>query len=96
MSSSLLQPLLDSNKVARLLGVEVETLGAWRRKGYGPLWYRIGKNVRYTETDLRNWMIAQAQRGLSSPLDIASDGRVPDAGPPQRDQSLASNWEDRQ
>ena len=63
MSSSLLQPLLDSARVARLLGVEVETLGAWRRKGFGPPWHRIGKRVRYTETDLRIWMDAQAKRG---------------------------------
>lgn len=46
--------------MARLLGVEVETLAAWRRRGYGPRWYRIGKKVRYTESDLREWMNAQA------------------------------------
>jgi len=76
---SLLQPLLDSIKVARLLGVEVETLGAWRRKGYGPPWYRVGKNVRYTETDLRLWMNGQAQRGPSSPAESAGVGRTADA-----------------
>jgi hypothetical protein len=54
-----LAPLLEPAKVARLLGVEVETLGAWRRKGYGPRWYRIGKKIRYAELDLRVWMNAQ-------------------------------------
>ena len=56
----LLQPLLGSSKIARLLGVEEETLGVWRRRGYGPRWYRIGRKVRYAEADVRAWMAAQA------------------------------------
>ena len=55
-----LEPLLDSGMVARILGVEVATLAVWRRRGYGPRWYRIGKKVKYTEPDLRLWMDAQA------------------------------------
>lgn len=54
-----LEPLLDPGRVARLLGVEVDTLGAWRRKGYGPRWYKIGKKIKYAESDLRTWMHAQ-------------------------------------
>jgi predicted DNA-binding transcriptional regulator AlpA len=71
----LLQPLLDSNRVARLLGVEVETVGAWRRRRYGPRWFRIGKKVRYAEADVRAWMAAQAS-------DQRSDGAFenPDFG----------------
>jgi hypothetical protein len=78
MSSSVLQPLLDSSKVARLLGIEVETLAAWRRKNYGPRWYRLGRNVRYTETDLRLWMNGQAQRAVSPPGDSPGAGRATD------------------
>lgn len=62
-----LEQLLEPTRVARVLGVEVETLGAWRRKGYGPRWYRIGKKVRYSEADLRLWMSTQAQLSLSPP-----------------------------
>lgn len=58
--SCLLEPLMEPLKVARLLGVEVETLAAWRRRAYGPRWYRIGKKIRYAERDLRVWMNAQA------------------------------------
>jgi predicted site-specific integrase-resolvase len=64
--SCLIEPLLDSSKVARLLGVEVATLAAWRRRGYGPRWYRIGKQVKYAEADLRGWMDAQAGPDISS------------------------------
>ena len=63
--SCLLEPLLEPAKVARLLGVEVETMGVWRRKGYGPRWYRIGKKIRYAEPDLRAWMNAQAGSGVT-------------------------------
>jgi predicted site-specific integrase-resolvase len=59
--SCLLEPLLDSSRVARLPGVEVATLAAWRRRGYGPSWYRIGKKIKYSEADIRTWMSAQAQ-----------------------------------
>jgi predicted site-specific integrase-resolvase len=64
--------LLTPTSVARLLGVEVETLASWRRRGYGPNWYRIGKKVRYAEAELRTWMSAQAN--LSAPP-IAASGR---------------------
>jgi predicted site-specific integrase-resolvase len=64
--SCLLEPLLDSTRVARVLGVEVETLGAWRRRGYGPRWYRIGKKIKYAEADIRAWMNAQVNGGLST------------------------------
>jgi hypothetical protein len=56
---SLIDPLLPSTRVARLLGIEVETLGTWRRRGYGPQWYKIGKKIQYSEIDLRSWMLGQ-------------------------------------
>lgn len=59
MSCSL-EPMIAPGRVARLLGVEIETLAIWRRKGYGPCWYRIGGKIGYTESDLRAWLNAQA------------------------------------
>jgi len=61
-----LEPLLDQVRVANLLGIEVETLGAWRRRGYGPRWYRIGKKIRYAAADIRDWMSAQARQQASA------------------------------
>lgn len=40
----------------------METLGVWRRRGFGPRWYRIGKKIKYAEADLQNWVVAQAGR----------------------------------
>ena len=62
-----LEPMFSPDQVARSLGVEVETLGAWRRRGYGPGWYRIGKKIKYTESELRAWMNTQAHQESISP-----------------------------
>ena len=94
--SCLLQPLLDSTRVARLLGVEVTTLAAWRRRDYGPRWYRIGKKIRYTETDLRVWMNAQAQRGPLPCANSPDGGQGPDTEPFRHGQSQALDWGGRQ
>jgi len=69
-----LEPLLDQVKVARILGIEIETLGSWRRKGYGPRWYRIGRKIRYAAPDLRAWMSAQSRRDVSAPEVTAQNG----------------------
>jgi predicted site-specific integrase-resolvase len=62
--SCLVTRLMDSATVARLLGVEISTLGAWRRRDYGPNWYRIGKKIKYAETEVRSWMKSQAGRAV--------------------------------
>ena len=73
--SCLTESLLDSARVARLLGVEAETLGAWRRRGYGPRWYRIGKKVKYTERDVNIWMEAQAHFSITDPGAVREEER---------------------
>jgi hypothetical protein len=67
--------MFSPDQVARALGVEVETLGAWRRRGYGPRWYRIGKKIKYAEPDLRAWMSAQSS-GCVHPLTALSEGQA--------------------
>jgi hypothetical protein len=71
--SSVIEPLVDPVRVARLLGIEVETLGVWRRRGFGPPWYRIGKKVKYSLPDVQTWMAAQASADRpTSPADSAT------------------------
>jgi hypothetical protein len=69
-------PLLDPVTVARILGVEVETLGAWRRKGYGPPWYRIGKKIKYSAAELDVWMKAQMNAGTAPPASCMASSRL--------------------
>ncbi|HJP73494.1 MAG TPA: helix-turn-helix domain-containing protein [Pseudonocardiaceae bacterium] len=45
--------------VAEYLGVPVNTLYAWRTKGYGPTGRRIGKHVRYRPADVEQWVADQ-------------------------------------
>jgi hypothetical protein len=61
--SSVIDPLIDPARVARLLGVEVETLGVWRRRDYGPRWFRIGKKIKYSPADVQAWLAAQGDGG---------------------------------
>lgn len=51
--------LLDPPAIARALGVTVDTLKAWRRKGVGPPFVRFGNRIRYRATDLDTWLDSQ-------------------------------------
>lgn len=73
----LVEPLLDSGRVSKLLGVEPATLAAWRKRCYGPPWYRIGKKIKYSEHDLRRWMSTQVG---AAPSGRGSSGAHPDHG----------------
>ncbi|KPC90060.1 DNA-binding protein, partial [Streptomyces sp. NRRL F-6602] len=39
-----------------LLGVPVETIYQWRRKGTGPRGLRVGRHLRYDPEDVRAWV----------------------------------------
>ena len=43
---------LTENKAAELLGVSVRTLQAWRFRGGGPRYCKIGRAVRYLRREL--------------------------------------------
>jgi hypothetical protein len=57
-----LELLITPERLAYLLGVEVGTLAMWRRRGIGPKWYHIGRQIRYSETAALEWLQAQAVR----------------------------------
>jgi predicted site-specific integrase-resolvase len=44
--------LLDQKKAAELLAVKPRTLEYWRINGGGPVYVKIGKMVRYRESDV--------------------------------------------
>lgn len=48
--------LLSIQDLSAYLGVPVNTLYQWRTKGYGPAGRRIGKHVRYRESDVEAWI----------------------------------------
>jgi Helix-turn-helix domain len=52
--------MLSPARVAQAFDIQVDTLAAWRRRGYGPKWYRIGRQIKYAEADLLAWLSTQA------------------------------------
>lgn len=49
-------PLRDENYLAKVLGCDVKTLQAWRTRGGGPPFVRVGRLVRYRNEDIQKWI----------------------------------------
>ena len=52
--------MVDENEAATLLGCTVSCLRAWRARGRGPTYRKIGRLVRYNSRDLVLWSRAQS------------------------------------
>ncbi len=50
--------LLTEDEAASFLNLSVRTLQAWRVKGGGPLFVRLGRAVRYRSPDICRWLDA--------------------------------------
>lgn len=48
--------LRNESAVAKELNCEVKTLQAWRCRGGGPPWIRVGRLVRYRPQDVEAWI----------------------------------------
>lgn len=55
-------PLLTPEDLSVQLGVPVTTLYVWRSRNQGPPGMRIGKHVRYRQSDVDVWLDAQAEK----------------------------------
>lgn len=51
---------LHEKEAAEQCGVAVNTLRRWRWEGKGPRYLKLGRAVRYKESDLETWLDAQA------------------------------------
>jgi excisionase family DNA binding protein len=59
-----IEPLTESEAAARL-GLKIATLRAWRHQGKGPAFLRLGRAIRYLQTDLDEFV--QANRHQPTP-----------------------------
>ena len=50
------QLLLDTKQVAELLGIGERTLWAWSRSGIAPRPIKIGRMVRFSADEIREWV----------------------------------------
>jgi len=63
------EPLLPEDEAARELKVKPQTLGAWRFRGQGPVYVKIGKLVFYRPSDIRAYVASRIVR----PTDLAAE-----------------------
>ena len=70
---------LTEREVGELLGLSVATLRAWRHRGKGPRFLRLGRSVRYLPSDLADFVRASAvdTRAVSSSDDESEIGELP-------------------
>ncbi|MGH3386935.1 MAG: helix-turn-helix domain-containing protein [Nocardioidaceae bacterium] len=68
MTSVVLDPLWTTEDVSRYLGVPVKTLYEWRLRKYGPPAARVGRFLRYRQTDVVEWLAS-----VTDPPDEGSD-----------------------
>lgn len=51
-----LDPLLTSDELRLRLKVSIETVRWWRKQGKGPRALKVGRHVRYRESDIEAWL----------------------------------------
>jgi excisionase family DNA binding protein len=61
---------LTERQVAEQLGLSVATLRAWRHRGKGPRFLRLGRSVRYLPADVDEFVRASA---VDTQADSSSD-----------------------
>lgn len=52
--------LLREHDVARRLAISVAALRRWRRERRGPRYRKLGRAVRYLQSDVNRWLEAHA------------------------------------
>lgn len=70
---------LTERQVAEQLGLSVATLRAWRHRGKGPRFLRLGRSVRYLPSDVDEFVRASAvdTQSNSSSDEDSEPGEVP-------------------
>ena len=69
---------LTEREVGELLGLSVATLRAWRHRGKGPRFLRLGRSVRYLPADVADFVRASAvdTKAVSSSDDDSELGEL--------------------
>ena len=57
-----MERLMTVEELAAYLRVPVNTIYRWRTQNYGPVGRRMGKHVRFRESDVMRWVDDQDER----------------------------------
>ena len=63
-----------TKEAAAILTVEPTTLEAWRCRGGGPAFLKLGKAVRYRDEDLEAFMESRLRKNTSEPPGVTVGG----------------------
>lgn len=66
--------MLTTDELCMKLKIARETLYAWRKTGQGPKAYRIGRHLRFKESEVIDWLEERASIGPNGLL-ANIDGR---------------------
>ena len=55
MTAAMMESLWGPEEVSTYLGVPVQTLYQWRRRGFGPVGRRVGRHLRWNPDTVRTW-----------------------------------------
>ena len=61
--------LLTTYEAAESLRLKPETLTAWRTRGGGPKFVRLGRRVLYRRTDLDAFIVARVHSNTATPAE---------------------------
>jgi predicted DNA-binding transcriptional regulator AlpA len=64
--SASIPELINTEQLARKLGLKPNTLAQWRLAGSGPQYVKIGRRVRYRVTDVQGWITAQNRQSTAA------------------------------
>ena len=53
--------LFTPTEVSELLKIPESTLAQWRWRSIGPVSLRVGRHVRYYESDVQSWLLEQSR-----------------------------------
>jgi predicted DNA-binding transcriptional regulator AlpA len=56
------EPLLPEDEAAREVKVKKQTMAAWRNRGQGPAYVKIGRLVFYRASDIREFVLSRVMR----------------------------------
>jgi hypothetical protein len=59
------EPLHDQEWAASIIGCKPKTLEAWRTRGGGPPFVRVGRLAKYRGSDLHAWIEQNVRRSTS-------------------------------
>ena len=69
------EALLNESSVAKRLHCHVKTLQAWRCRGGGPPFIRVGRLIRYSPDDVQAWITSRRVASTSTPRPAAQKER---------------------